>query len=107
MIGYMNPLQKIQAQEELLKSEKSFSPQERKFLKQEIAKERQSVERMSKRLSMGSSGSPIKPYTKNETAFDLREKMKHMQNSSKKLNDFYNEQTLGRGGVPMMADQLF
>jgi hypothetical protein len=100
LLGVTNPLEKIKVKEDLLNSQaRNWSPQERKYLRYEIQKEKQSVERA---LKASAKRSPT--YTKNwlgnlssnEKALNLRETMADMQNSQRILT--FNEHTLGRPG---------
>ena len=102
----LHPAQKIKAQEQLLKDDKRFSPQERKIIRRELEKQKQSLERATK--VSPHKASPLRnwkaakrtggnPATVNERGVDLRQTMQQLQQSSKRLA--FHENTLGRGSL--------
>ena len=81
---YGTAVQKVTAQEALLKNDKSLSPEQRRYLRNEISKERRSIER-AKRVSP-KKASPLKltqvPITDGSM---YKESLRKLQDSSKKL----------------------
>lgn len=101
LLGIKNPIDQIRAKEELLDSQgRHYSPEEKKYLRQEIQKERQSVERALQLSDPRSS--PLKLSTSlsgfvfsNERSQGLQKQYQDIPGSPNNLMTF-NEHTLGR-----------
>lgn len=78
---YGTSKEKIEAHESLLKSDLNLSPEQRRYLKNEINKEKRSIER-AKKVSPGKS-SPLK--MKKNSGDEYRENLFKLQSSAKKL----------------------
>lgn len=102
LLGVTNPLEKIKVKEELLNSEaRNWSPAERKYLRYEIQKEKQSVERAlreSAKRSPAGTKKWLENLASNERSMNLRETMAELQSNQRILtfNENAMQGTLGR-----------